>query len=148
MLKVVGMAVAASCRVWDVWDNLHTAWDNSSWAAAAGSIGGCGWAAETCGELLKESGGDVVGGDVDGVCDTEDDKGPLRREWEVLIRRVESCAGLLLDLLDACSSLANDGSDENVWDEKAKWVCSGLCTGSLLKWLTVKCANDQAECLW
>lgn len=147
VLQVMGVAVAASRRVWDVWDNLHAAWDNASWAAAAGSVGGCGWAAETGGELLEESGGDIVGGDVDGVCDTEDDEGPLRREWEVLVGRVESCSRLLLDFLDACSSLADNGSYENIWDEKAKRVCSGLCAGSLLKCLAVKCADDQAECL-
>lgn len=101
LLQVVGVAIAASCGLWDVWNDLHAAWNNSGWATAAGSVGGSGWTSKTRGKLLKQSGGDVVCGDVHGVCDTKYDQRPLAREWEAGVGSVQLGAGLLLDLLDA-----------------------------------------------
>lgn len=147
LLHVASLAIAASCRLWDVWDNLHATWDNASWATLTGSICGCGWTTESGGELIHESGCDVVCGNVDGVSDTEDDEGSLAGKWQVHVGGVELGARLLLDLLDAGSSLADDGADEDGWDENAEWVCSGLSGGCLLEGLAVQCANDQTECL-
>ena len=142
MLHVAGLAVAAACRLWDVWNNLHATWDNASWAALTSSISRCGWTTESGGELIHKGGSDVVCGDVDGIGYTEDDEGSLAGEWEVHVGGVELGAGLLLDLLDAGSSLADDSANENGWDEKTKRVCSGLSGGCLLEGLAVQCAND------
>ena len=147
LLHVAGVTVAATCGLWDVWNNLHATWDNASWATLAGSICRCGWTTESGSELVHEGGSDVVCGDVDGVCYTEDNEGSLAGKWQVHVGGVELGAGLLLDLLDAGSSLADDGADEDGWDEKAEWVCSGLSGGCLLEGLAVQCANDQTECL-
>lgn len=79
------MTVLAADRLGDIGHHLHTARDGSSRTSAAGSVGRSGWSAETLGELLDQGNGNIVGGNVDCIRNTEDHKGALRRQGKACI---------------------------------------------------------------
>lgn len=74
----VWVTVLAADWLRNVRDNLHAARNSSSRATATGSVRGSGRSAETIGELLDQSNGDIVGGDVDCIRNTKDYERTLR----------------------------------------------------------------------
>jgi hypothetical protein len=122
MAKVIWMTVASSCWLWNVWHYLHTTWNDARWATAAGSIcGGC-WPTESLRKLLKQCGANPVRSNVDGVSDTENNELTLCRKWQARLRSVQASTRLLLDFANTTTTLANNGTDQNVWDEETKRV--------------------------
>jgi hypothetical protein len=53
---------------------------------------------------------------VDGIGDTKDNQGALGRERETGVGSVQARTGGLLDLANTATTLADDGSNENVGD--------------------------------
>lgn len=56
-----------------VGDDLHAAWNRSSWLTTPGSIGRGSGTTKAVVELLEESASNIVRGDVNGIGDTHDD---------------------------------------------------------------------------
>jgi hypothetical protein len=115
-LEGVWVAVLAASRLGHVWHHLHTTRNGTGGSTAASSISrGCR-AAESLSQLLHQGHGNIVGRNVDGIGDTKDDQGTLGREREAGIGSVETRTGGLLDLANTATTLADDGSNENVGD--------------------------------
>jgi hypothetical protein len=115
-LEGVGVAVLAASRLRHVWNHLHATRNGTGGATAASSISrGCR-AAEALSQLLHQGHGHIVGRDVDGIGDTKNDQGALGRQREAGIGSVQARTGGLLDLADTATTLADDGSNENVGD--------------------------------
>jgi hypothetical protein len=55
-------------------NDLHTSRDDTSRSATASSVGRSSRASETLGQLLNKGATDVVGSNVDGICNTKDNK--------------------------------------------------------------------------
>jgi hypothetical protein len=70
-------SVVARSRLRRIWHNLHTSWDRSCRGAAASGVGRSGWATKALIELLQKRATDVVGGNVDGICNAHHDQGSL-----------------------------------------------------------------------
>lgn len=75
----VRMTILAADGLGNIRHHLHAARDGSSRTSAPGSVGRSGRSAETLGELLDQSNGNIVGGNVNCIRDTEYYKGTLRR---------------------------------------------------------------------
>ena len=84
---------------------------------------------------------------MDSVSNSEDHERTLRGERQARFRGVEARARSFLDLADPHTLLSNDGADQDVGNEQAKWVGLGLGRGRLLKRLLVECADDETESL-
>lgn len=73
--EVVRMTVLTASRLWNIRDNLHPSWHNTSRTTAACSIGGsCRTAKPLC-QLLDKGLPNIVGGNMDGVSYPKDDQG-------------------------------------------------------------------------
>lgn len=131
----------------NVWNDLHAARDDALRTTVANGVGRSSGATEAFSQLLNKRAADVVGGDVNSVRDTEDDEGAFSREGQARLGGVEARTRCLLNLADSNTALADDGTDEDVGNEKAERVGLGLGSRRLLKGLLVKGADDEAESL-
>lgn len=104
----IRMTILATDGLRNIRYHLHAARDGSSRTSAPGSVGRSGRSAETLGELLDQSNGNIVGGDVNCICDTENYKGALRRQGKARIRGIETRAGSLLDFTNTATTLADN----------------------------------------
>lgn len=145
--EIFRMTKAAACRLGHVRDDLHPTRYNTGGASAACRIRRRRRPAKTIGELLQESACDVVRCDMHSVGNTKNDKRSLSREWEAGVRRVQTGTGLLLNLLDARTTLSNNCANQNMGDQQAEGISSRLRSGWLIKRLVVQCSNDQPKCL-
>jgi hypothetical protein len=107
----IGVTVLASSGLRNVWHNLHTTRNSTGRTTAASGICRSRGTTVTFRQLLDQGNGDIVSSNVDGICDTEDDKGPFSGQREASIRSVQASAGSLLDLANAATTLADDGAD-------------------------------------
>lgn len=71
---VLAVSVVAASGVGHVWNHLHTAGDSTGRATTPSRISRCRRATKTFVELLQQCARDIVGRDVDGICDAHDDK--------------------------------------------------------------------------
>lgn len=76
----VRVAVLAADWLRNIRDDLHTTRDSSSRTTATCGVRRSSRPAKTIGELLDQSNGDVVSGNVDCIRNTEDYEGTLRRQ--------------------------------------------------------------------
>ena len=111
---VIWMTVLTSCGLRDVWNNLHTTGNDACWSSTAGSISGCGWAAEAFCELLNQGLAHVVGRNVDSVSNTKDYKRAFGGEGKTRVRGVKARSRSFLDLTNANSRFADNGTYEDV----------------------------------
>ena len=110
-LESLGVAVLAASGLRNVWNNLHTTRDSTGRTAAASGICRSRGTTVTFRQLLDQGDCDIVGSNVDGICNTEDDKGSFRGQGETSIRGIQAGAGSLLDLTNAAATLADDGAN-------------------------------------
>ena len=82
---------------------------------------------------------------MDSVSNSKDHERTLRGERQARLRSIEARARSLLDLADPHTLLSDDGADQDVGNEQAKWVGLGLWRGRLLERLLVECANDETK---
>lgn len=101
---------------------MHTAGNGSRGGTASSGICGRSRATESIVQLFKESAAHIVGGNVDSVSNTHDNKRALAGHRQTRIRCVQSGSRGLLDFANASTSLTNDGADENVRDEETEGV--------------------------
>lgn len=144
---VLPVAVVAACGVRHVGDHLHATRYGTSRATAPRSIGRGSGAPESLVQLLQEGTTDIVSCNMHSVCNAHHDERSLRRQGEAGVRGIESGARRLLDLLDATTTLADDGADQDVRHQQAERIRLGMDTGGLCQRLIVQGPNNQAECL-
>jgi hypothetical protein len=87
-LESLGVAVLAAGGLRNVWNNLHTTRDSTGRTAAASGICRSRGTAVTFRQLLDQGDCDIVGSNVNGICNTENDKGSFRGQGEASIRGV------------------------------------------------------------
>lgn len=107
-LERIRMAVLPTGWLRDIRHNLHTTGDGAGWAPAARGVGRGRRTAETLGELLDKSDGNVVGGDVDGIRNSEDHEGTFSGQGKTGIGSVQAGSRRLLDLTDTATALADN----------------------------------------
>lgn len=142
---VVAVSIVPSGRLRGVGHNLQAAWHGASGSTAAGGVGRRSRPAETIVELLKQSAAYIVGGNVDGIGDTHDNKRAFTRQREACVRSVETSTRRLLNLLDASTTLSYDGANEDMRNQEAEGVGLGVGVGGFLQRLIVEGADDQPK---
>jgi hypothetical protein len=113
-LESIGMAVLTAGRLGNVRDDLHAARDSTCRTAAASSVGRGRGTAVTLGQLLNQGGSNVIGGNVNGICDTKDDEGALCGQRKACIGSIQASTGGLLDFTNATATLSDDGTNQDV----------------------------------
>lgn len=142
---VVAVSIVPSGRLRGVGDNLQAAWHGASGSTATGGVGRRSRSAETIVELLKQGAAYIVGGNVDGIGDAHDNERAFTRQREACVRSVETSTRRLLNLLDARTTLAYDGSNEDMRNQEAEGVGLGVSVGGFLQRLIVEGSDDQPK---
>lgn len=86
-------------------------------------VGRRGWTTKAFGELLKKSAANVISGDMDSISNSKDNQRTFRRKWKTGVGGIQSRSRSLLNLANSGSTFSDDGSNQNMWYEKAKRVC-------------------------
>lgn len=94
----IRVAIRTMKRLWLVWYNLHSTWDWASRAPRAGRVSGRSRTSEPLSQLLNKGIGNVIGRDVDGVGNAENDKRAFSGERKTRPRRVKTRTGGFLNL--------------------------------------------------
>lgn len=143
----IGMPILTRKRLRLVGNYLHSAGNGASGTASTGGVGGGGRTAVALGELLNEGGRDVISSNVDSISNTCDYQSAFRGKRKCRPRGIKSCTGGVLDFTDAGSRFADNGTNEDVWDEKTEGICLRLRCGSLVELFIVKGSDDQTKSL-
>lgn len=144
-LPGVRVSVLPSSRLGNIRYHLHPTRHNTGRTAASSRVCRGSRPAKSLGQLLDESGGNVVCRNVDGIGHAQDDQGPLRRQRKTRVRRIQTRARGFLDLPNAGTALANDRTDEDMGDQETERVCLGLRCGWSVKGLIVESTNNQTK---
>lgn len=119
---VLALSKVASGRLGAVWDDLHTARDDTSGATTArGICRGCR-STEALIELLQKCTSDVIGSDMHSVGYTHYYERALGGQRQTRVRGIESGARGFLNLTNSDTTLADDGSDEHVRNQKTEGI--------------------------
>lgn len=84
---------------------------------------------------------------MDGIRNTKDYEGSLRRKGQTAVRGIETSSRGFLDFTNPNAGFTDDGTDQNVWNEQAQRIGFGLCSRSRFKSFVIECSNDKTECL-
>ena len=136
-----------TCGLRDIWHDLHATRNNASRGTTASGISRSCSASEAVRQLLHQGAAHVISGNVNGICDTQDDQRTLGGERETRIGSVQTSAGGFLNLTDADAGLAYYGTNKDVGDEKTKGICLGLGGRRSVQRLRVQGADDEAKSL-
>lgn len=110
-LEGVRMAILTTCWLRNVGYDLHATRNNTSRATTPGSIRRRSWASKSLSELLNEGNGNIVGCNVNSISNTEDNEGTFGRQRKASIRGIQACTRGFLDLANADTTLADNGTD-------------------------------------
>lgn len=124
--ELLRRAPLTTSRLRDVGYNLHTAGNDTGRSTTTGGISRSSWSTEAFGKLLYQSTSNIVGGNVDSISHTQDDKRSLGGQRKARIRCVQSSTRGFLDLTDSHTTLTDDGANEDVRNQQAQRVGLGL----------------------
>ena len=144
-LEGVRMAILTASRLRNIGNDLHATRDHTSWTTAPRSIRRCSGTSEPLSELLNQGNSNIVSCNVHSISNTEDNEGTFGRQGKASVRGIQTCARGFLDLANADTTLADNGTDQNVRDKEAKRVGLGLCSRGGFKRLIVKGTDDKTK---
>lgn len=90
LLEVFRMTPLATTSLRDVWNNLHSTWNNASGQTSTSGVCRGGRATESLGQLLDESTADIVCRNVDRISNTEDNERTLSGQGKARLRGIQA----------------------------------------------------------
>ncbi len=78
--EIVRVSILSTCWLGHVWHDLHAARNHAGRPSTTCCISGCRWSAKSLSQLFHKCLPDVVGSNMDSVCDAKNDKRPLGRQ--------------------------------------------------------------------
>lgn len=119
---VVRISELAAHSLRHVGNDLHTTWNHARGLPVAVCVGRCRRSAEALCELLHESLANVVGCNMDSICDSEYYERSFGGERQAGIGGVQSSAGCVLNLSNSSTTFANDRSNEKMGDQQTERI--------------------------
>lgn len=78
--EVLRVTILTTDRLWDIWNNLHAAWDDTCRSTTSRGVSRGSWAPESLSQLLNQGDSNIVGCDMYCVSNTQDNKGSFSRK--------------------------------------------------------------------
>lgn len=123
---VLTVAEVAASWLRAIRNNLHTAGYNAGRTTTSSSISRSCRASESLVKLLEKSATDIISRNMDSISYAHDHQRPFTRQGKAGVRSIQSCTRGLLDLAYTSTTLSDDGSNEDMGDEKSKRISLGL----------------------